>query len=1664
MKALLTFDPFRLPEQLAYVTDRASILLQIGESAWVDINQTVADRFSEQGILVTLYSADLTQDVDQVHVPAAFFDPLAGEPQPPADLAASAPSGSDTAYFIVQFVGPPQVEWISTLAELECLFVEDCPLHACIFRLTADQATAVRAQPMVRWVGPYHPAYAASFSLCGREEPFGAVDLAGLAIDPARLAANPIGCLALSFFDDVATADARPAVEAAGATVVTDTGFLLAVNLGGDAAAQSKALLRLPGLKALEPRSATEPANQRAGVISGVNQVRDFGNTNFLVNLDGTGEVAASIDTGFDTGFGTPVHGDLAGRITINNLFGPANAANTADSLLTATGNPLPHGTHTSGTIAGNGSQSGLWAPLPVPANPSNPRGMAPNAQLILHAARNPATANSFDTANFIQGMTNAQAAGARLHNNSWGVQGVTNNVYDAANSLVIDRFCFLNPESLVLFATHNNERDANNNGILDMNSLSPECVAKNIVAVGACENETNTDGDGRDWNTRSPGRFAAVPGAIVGPPIPAGVFPISNSADDLAMFSNRGRVQQPGLALARRRVRPDLVAPGTNVLSTRPSTFPPPALFGPNTAPPNLYYISNGTSMATPVVTGSATLVRQFYRQVFDQRRQPIPLEQVPQLIDHPVAAVHPTGAVMAWVRRDVGAGQNRVNAARLDANLSRQGNVQQIQNNAGDHPALSLATLNDKTYLLHRENDKILRLTCYDANLGLVAGFGTAATLNILPLSDPTDTRCPALFAQGDQVAVAWNEDGTDNLLFQRFNAATGAKLDANPLNLGSLTNTSPHPYIAFDGNNYAVVWVRQDPGGNFRVLLRLVSSAGALVGAQPQELFSQAPAMREAHIVYNAEATVQMYAIAWVDSRNNPDGDIFSHIADRAGEGFLLPSQVIGVPAGSTIRHPWLARHPQHGLLLLWEDNTQVSDVGGGAPPAGHFDVYADFLNGLALADARIRNDRLRISDTPFDTAGFSAVAAGGAIFPVWQSNDEVNSDNLGVFAANLTASGAFRSQVEPNTPMIDSARYVNHKLIEHNGTDLDGVALTWAGGEYFHLRAVPHGPGADLQLVHTSADGLPDAAFGPDGARTIDSNFGFDNIDLHWAGAGVAAVTVNGPNLRLFFFNNAGNAVNTFGVNGVVDLNELTDAHVYPALSHRGALANALTANFRLYLAWGVQPVAPATLATLRYAVFNSAGAPTVAPRNLTTASGTARHGWFHFVETDSPIRSIAAWHRVDAAGRVMIFSNRFDLTGVQVNAADTALTALAGDSQNAVIAPRPHVFNPNSGTAPAALLNSQRRDYGVAWQHRVNAASNWEIRFSQLTRTGALGAVVDVQVVTKGATHATDPQLVWHTDGYGLAWREQPAAGGPHTLFFTVLDPAGAPLDLRLFGAAAALPAAQHQVSAAGSDVLDYQLTWNGRSFRIAWTETSGGNLRHMQTTLVIPRQQTQTNTYDQPYNHPSSALLKATLISGATNIRRTPLPNIGLNPNDGYGWGRVNLRQSLAPMPPVTMYARDDGAVAAGQTVHYRLRLPPDTRLLRVTLVWTDPPDRDLVNNLDLRLTTPDGRLFIGNSWGAPGTPQAEFSLLRALPIPAAAFDTSNNVEQIVVPGNPTLPSGDYLVDVIGGAFRTNAFQQAAGQPFALVFAGSGQEIRWVVAGAGGLAGPLPVY
>jgi subtilisin family serine protease len=186
---------------------------------------------------------------------------------------------------------------------------------------------------------------------------------------------------------------------------------------------------------------------------------------------------------------------------------------------------------------------------------------------------------------------------------------------------------------------------------------------------------------------------------------------------------------------------------------------------------------------------------------------------------------------------------------------------------------------------------------------------------------------------------------------------------------------------------------------------------------------------------------------------------------------------------------------------------------------------------------------------------------------------------------------------------------------------------------------------------------------------------------------------------------------------------------------------------------------------------------------------------------------------------------------------------------------------------------------------------------------------------------------------------------------------------------------------------------------------------------------------------------PSSALVRATLINGAVEISGDYAYYNGTRyPNGDQGWGRVNLSNSLYFKGDAKrMWVVDNTlGVATGQTAIYQIQVSDNTQPLEFTLAWTDYPGSpsasvQLVNDLNLRVTAPNGSVYLGNVFTSynPG-----YSTTGGSP-------DSRNVEETVLllPDTNRFPTGTYTVEVLGynvpnGEPGTNA------QPFALVVTG----------------------
>jgi serine protease AprX len=286
----------------------------------------------------------------------------------------------------------------------------------------------------------------------------------------------------------------------------------------------------------------------------------------WIKGLHGENQLIGVADTGVDTGILSTLHKDLT------QVLKGVGLSRTDHKWLDRHG----HGTHVAGSIIGSGAQS-KWKIV----------GSAPGAKLYVQSVMDengymrlsgPATI-----------LTKAYEEGVRIHSNSWGSEKTH---YDNS-AASYDEFIWKHPEMLVLFAAGNSGGDFDQDGVVDENSVGSPGTAKNVLTVGASENKVDAGGLQITMGNYSDERWPASP-----------LFEdkFSDNINGMAGFSARGPVDDG-------RRKPDVVAPGSNILSTRTQIPDTTAMWGVFN---DHYIFSGGTSMATPLTAGAAALIRQ--------------------------------------------------------------------------------------------------------------------------------------------------------------------------------------------------------------------------------------------------------------------------------------------------------------------------------------------------------------------------------------------------------------------------------------------------------------------------------------------------------------------------------------------------------------------------------------------------------------------------------------------------------------------------------------------------------------------------------------------------------------------------------------------------------------------------------------------------------------------------------------------------------------------------------------------------------------------------------------------------------------------------------------------------------------------------------------------
>lgn len=207
------------------------------------------------------------------------------------------------------------------------------------------------------------------------------------------------------------------------------------------------------------------------------------------------------------------------------------------------------HGTHVSGSVLGNGQMSN-----------GKIKGTAPKANLIMQDICPDASKSVYFNETLYELLDEAYNNGARIHTNSWG--SATKGAY-TSTSADVDRFMWDHKDMVVLFSAGNNGEDGGC-------TVGSPGTAKNCITVGASENFK-----------------------------PYMELSTSDNPGERANFSSYGCVDG--------RIKPDVVAPGSSILSTRSML---------NSESNEYYTYMSGTSMSTPLTAGTVAVIREYLQK----------------------------------------------------------------------------------------------------------------------------------------------------------------------------------------------------------------------------------------------------------------------------------------------------------------------------------------------------------------------------------------------------------------------------------------------------------------------------------------------------------------------------------------------------------------------------------------------------------------------------------------------------------------------------------------------------------------------------------------------------------------------------------------------------------------------------------------------------------------------------------------------------------------------------------------------------------------------------------------------------------------------------------------------------------------------------------------
>ncbi len=531
-----------------------------GDSALVEIEESKISTLKGNGL-----SVDELPSRTELSVKGHTFD-IAEEPELDSRLSIENYEKGEEGIYIVHMLGPVNPEWREKLEKMNAHVINYVPNYAYEVRMTPELAEKVEELFFVDWVGIYQPDYKISSSLSSMNEDRLTVDVRLAPGSSQRSIDQVKSNFAVNRSLDLGTRGHRFILEVSGTKEVESLAMINDVYYIS---------------RYREPELHSEVDSQIIGggawimddehddIHHPYRKHGDYGAYINQIGYSGKGVVIAVADTGIGNGtLGDSGHPDLTGRVIGGYGFEDLDDDDWVDGH--------GHGTHVTGSAAGDtygaiGEKGGYpgYAPYLMA------QGLAYDSELY--------SAKVFDPgwlgADFYEIVEiPKQEADAYIHTNSWGsnTEGEyieSDSIYDQAVRNA-DRNTTGNQPMVITVSAGNDGRRGNQ-------STGSPGNAKNVITVGATESF-----------------------------MPDGSYFGGRDTDDpyeVASFSSRGWTED-------NRIKPDVVAPGENVLS----------LGNPNRNVGGTYEWKSGTSMSCPAVAGASAVVVEWYEKNHGERPSP--------------------------------------------------------------------------------------------------------------------------------------------------------------------------------------------------------------------------------------------------------------------------------------------------------------------------------------------------------------------------------------------------------------------------------------------------------------------------------------------------------------------------------------------------------------------------------------------------------------------------------------------------------------------------------------------------------------------------------------------------------------------------------------------------------------------------------------------------------------------------------------------------------------------------------------------------------------------------------------------------------------------------------------------------------------------------------